>query len=128
MSIWTAILFILVIATLIGLIVLYVIYFTKKTPTNQVTWTPIQGNASAPAFTGNSNTIYLVPNTFSGTITVNKPSGNISNTSFLVSNVANNQDITVTSTSGVSVVGGNVSAGTGAQFIWMNDSLLQRVM
>lgn len=127
MNIWAILAFIMALAAIIGLIVLYIIYFTKKTPTSLVSWTPVQGSASNPAFTGNGNTVYIVPSTFSGTITVSKPSSNVTNSVFIVSNVSNTQDITVTSTSGISVLNGSVAAGTGAQFIWLSSSQIQRI-
>jgi hypothetical protein len=127
MSLFAIIAFILALIAIVALIVLYVIYFTKKTPTNLVTYTVVQGSATSPTFVGSGNTVYIVPTTFSGTITVTKPSSNVTNTVFTVSNVANTQDVVLVASTGISVTNGNIPAGTGAQFLWLSSTAIQRI-
>jgi hypothetical protein len=127
MNLWGVIAFILALAAVVAVIVLYIIYFTRTTPTDNVTWKLVQGSASSPSFTGDPNTIYNVPTTFSGTITVTKPGSNVTNNVFVVNNIPNTQDVTLTSTSGISVINGAIPAGVGATFLWVSSTSIQRV-
>src|SRR5205085_82355 len=112
---------ILAIIAIILVVVLYIFYFTQKSPSNSTSYNIVQGSGSS-TFTGNSNTVFIVANGFSGTVTVNKPSSNPTGWLFTVANNNNSQAITLTGGTGVTITGsaGIIGNGSGT-FLWTTE-------
>ena len=114
---------VLAVAALISIIILMTLYLTQPRDIFPygVPWNLITGGSQT--FIADGNEILLINNGTTA-VTVTKPNHNVTGLTFALSNINNTSAVTVSPTTGITLVGSNLAANGVNYYIWSDEATI----